>query len=149
MGTETVPTMTDKVIAYVTRGGHLLVLRHPAYPEAGIQVPAGTVDPGESPQEAVLRETREETGLSALRIIKFLGVREYDLTSSGRDEVHRRHFFHVKVLDEIPSTWRHWETSPSEGEPVEFQFYWVRLPDVVPELSGGQGDLLSELEATI
>jgi 8-oxo-dGTP pyrophosphatase MutT (NUDIX family) len=145
MGTETVPTITDKVIAYVTRRGHLLVFRHPAYPEAGIQVPAGTVDPGESPQAAVLREAREETGLSALRITRFLGVREYDLSAFGRDEVHRRHFFHVEVLEEVRSGWRHWETSPSEGEPVEFEFYWVRLPDLASELSGGQGELLSEL----
>ena len=40
----------EKVLVYVTRGHDLLVLEHTAdYPDAGVQVPAGGVDPGESP----------------------------------------------------------------------------------------------------
>jgi 8-oxo-dGTP diphosphatase len=141
--------VTDKVVAYITRGEHLLVFRHTAYPEAGIQVPAGMMDPGESPQETVLREAREETALSALRIKRFLGVREYDLAPYGQDEVHRRHFFHIELVEELADTRRHCESSPSQGESVEFEFYWVKLPDHVPELSGGQDELLSELVGSV
>ena len=47
----------EKVTAFVTRprttGTELLLFRHP---NAGIQLPAGTVDLSESPVEAVLRE---------------------------------------------------------------------------------------------
>ena len=47
----------EKVTAFVTRErtawGELLLFRHPF---AGIQLPAGTVEPGESPDEAVVRE---------------------------------------------------------------------------------------------
>jgi 8-oxo-dGTP pyrophosphatase MutT (NUDIX family) len=76
----------EKVAAFVTRdpdplraadplgdpaSGHdrqLLVFRHPN-PRAGIQVPAGTVEPGESLHAAVLREAAEETGLADLAIV--------------------------------------------------------------------------------
>jgi 8-oxo-dGTP pyrophosphatase MutT (NUDIX family) len=41
-----------------------LIFSHPDYPEAGLQVPAGTLEPGEHPEAGVLREAYEETGLT-------------------------------------------------------------------------------------
>ncbi|HEV8639334.1 MAG TPA: NUDIX domain-containing protein [Chloroflexota bacterium] len=61
--------MLDKVTGFVTRGQELLVFLHP---RAGVQLPAGTVEPGESVQAAVLREVREEAGLDDLRIVGLL-----------------------------------------------------------------------------
>lgn len=65
----------EKVAAFVTRDREgrvdqreLLVFRHDN-PTAGIQVPAGTIEPGESPREAVLREVAEEAGLTELAVI--------------------------------------------------------------------------------
>ncbi len=57
-----------KVTAYITRTGsdglpQLLVFRHP---EAGVQLPAGTGEDGETSESSVLREAWEETGLSCL-----------------------------------------------------------------------------------
>ncbi len=139
--------MTDKVVAYITQGDKLLVFSHPLYSEAGIQVPAGTIKKGESPNEAVIREAREETGLHELEIRSFLGVREHDLSPYGSAEVHRRYFFHLECRQETPTTWRHYEDDPSDGSPapVELQFFWVKFPDEVPELSGDQGELLYKL----
>ncbi len=55
----------QKVTAFITRqtnkGQELLVFMHPF---SGVQLPAGTVEPNEPPEKAVLRETREETGLT-------------------------------------------------------------------------------------
>jgi ADP-ribose pyrophosphatase YjhB (NUDIX family) len=65
-----------KVTAFVTRGEALLLFRHP---QAGIQLPAGTVEEGEGPAEAVLREVAEETGLTEVEIVEKLLVEEYDL----------------------------------------------------------------------
>ena len=66
----------DKVTAFVTRQGadglELLAFQHP---HAGVQLPAGTVEEGEPPEQAVLREVREETGLEHLRIVKYIGAR--------------------------------------------------------------------------
>ena len=141
--------ITNKVIAYITQGDKLLVFNHPLHPEAGIQVPAGTIKRGESPDKAVIREAREETGLHQLEIRSFLGVREQDWSLYGLAEVHRRHFFHIECREETPSTWRHYENDPSDGSPapIEFEFFWVKFPDEVPELSGGQGELLHKLAA--
>jgi 8-oxo-dGTP pyrophosphatase MutT (NUDIX family) len=67
-------TMTlDKVTAFITRetaaGRELLVFQHPT---AGIQLPAGTVNLNESIEAALFREIREETGMTAVRLVKHL-----------------------------------------------------------------------------
>jgi NUDIX domain len=49
-----------KVFAYITHCNRLLVFVHPFAPEAGIQIPAGTIKANERPEEAVLREAFEE-----------------------------------------------------------------------------------------
>lgn len=60
----------------------VLVFSHPHHPDAGIQVPAGTVKEGETPKEVVLREAIEETGLKELKIRSFLVLRrDFDLVS--------------------------------------------------------------------
>jgi len=74
-----------KVTAFVTRpseAGHdLLLFQHP---NAGIQIPAGTVEPGERPQAAALREAREESGLEGLIVTEYLGVEEKTLPDDQR-----------------------------------------------------------------
>ncbi len=45
---------------------------------AGVQVPAGTVEDGESFEAAAVREAAEETGLTSLRLLTRLGTRTYD-----------------------------------------------------------------------
>ena len=76
-----------KAFAYITQGHRLLVFTHPDAPEAGTQVPAGTIEHGETPEDAALREAREETGLSLLTVVRFLGTSRYDRSLFGRDEV--------------------------------------------------------------
>ena len=66
--------IVHKVAAYITCNHQLLVFSHTDFPEAGIQVPAGTVGEGESFDEAVLREAYEETGLPDLSIESYLGT---------------------------------------------------------------------------
>lgn len=68
-----------KVTAFCIRGEQLLVFDHPA---AGTQVPAGTVEQGEDPRDAVLRELAEETGIFEPRIVQSLGVVQTVLAAS-------------------------------------------------------------------
>ena len=138
--------VVEKVVAYVTRDKHLLVFRH-VHSDAGIQVPAGTLEPGESPDDGVLREAREETGLDCLEVRRFLGTRDYDMSHYGLAELHRRYYYHLECTGDAPSVWRHFESDPSGGnsEGIEFELSWVMLPDEVPELAVAQGDFLAEL----
>ena len=145
-----------KAFAYVTHwhpaeGHRLLVFSHPNAPEAGIQVPAGTMRPDESPAEAALREAVEETGLPDLELAGFLGEQLRDMTEFGRDAIHHRHFFHVRCLGEPPTVWRHYEPDPSDGSPELplFELFWARLPDGVPELRADHGIMLPALLARL
>jgi len=122
------------------------VFTHPHSPEAGVQVPAGTVEKDETPNEAILREAYEETGLKRLKIRQFLGTREYDFSNSGQSERHRWHFYHLELEGTATATWRHFEQHPSDGssKPIEFEFHWVNVTDKI-KLAPHQGDLLDSL----
>src|SRR5688572_3237280 len=84
-----------KVFAYITNRNRLLVFRHTDFPEAGIQVPAGTVLPNEDLEVAVLREAQEETGLPDLAIKTYLGEQTRNMEDVGKEETHHRHFYHL------------------------------------------------------
>ncbi|HJO81935.1 MAG: NUDIX domain-containing protein [SAR202 cluster bacterium] len=134
----------DKAVAYITHGDRLLVFSHVGMPEAGIQVPAGTIEPGELPEDAVLREAWEETGLATLCVRSFLGVPELDVTPFGRDEIYRRHYFHLELTGAASESWIHFEQDPSDGgPPVEFELFWAPL-DNVPELAADVGSTLDQ-----
>jgi len=139
-----------KVYAYITQDDQLLVFRHTHYPEAGIQVPGGTLEPGEDPRQAILREAHEETGLENLDIRAYLGACQFDLATVGGSGFQMQHFFHLTLDGPTPARWRHFEQHPSDGSPapIEFTFFWVRFPDQVPVLSGGQGALVGYLNLT-
>ncbi len=91
---------------------------------------------GESPEDAVLREAREETGLDRLTIVGLLGRQEFDARPLGRDEIHDRWFFHLTCDEATPDQWRYGEHDPSDrsGEVIPFDFFWADLPDGVPPL---------------
>ncbi len=78
-------TEVGKVTAFVTRGtgvdAELLVFYHH---QSGIQVPAGTVEPGEHADDAVRRELWEETGLRDVRLVRALGAVRYHLAPERR-----------------------------------------------------------------
>lgn len=77
----------------------------------------------------------------------FLGVSDYDVSAYGRAEIERRYFYHLEFSGNAPAVWQHYETDPSDGspEPIEFELFWVKYPDEVPELIAGQGEMLPRL----
>jgi len=136
-----------KAFAYVTRGSDLLVFSHVGVPEAGIQVPAGTIDPGETPADAVLRETIEETGWTEFRKPRFLGTASFDMRPYGKDELHERWFFHLELVGAPPRTWRHFERHAEEapGSAIELELFWTPLDRAESLLIAEHGALLPRL----
>ena len=135
----------DKVLCYVVRAGELLVFRHTdySYEEVGIQVPAGSIRAGETPEAAALREAREETGLKDFKIVRKLGEAEYDI-SPYRFEIQHRHVFHLELTEPTPERWASQEDHDCEHEPTRFECFWVPL-EASHVLQSGQGALLGRL----
>jgi 8-oxo-dGTP diphosphatase len=142
-----VPVTKHKAFAYITYQQQLLIFRHLDFPEVGLQVPAGTVEPGEDPADAVLREAFEETGLSDLKLEGFLGLHIRDMSDWHMDEINHRHFYHLSCQSHPPTLWHHEELFASDGstEPIRFELFWVRIPDNLPELFEDHGRMLPQL----
>ena len=141
--------VSHKVTAYINCQRKLLVFAHVDFPEAGIQVPGGSVDQDEDINEAVLREAREETSLEELQITEYLGKKDYVFQSLVDEPImERRHFFHLSYPGPIDDRrWRYWEESPSEGKEkkILFELYWVDQKEELPELSGNLGEMLNRI----
>lgn len=136
------PKTVRKVLAYIVVGNRLVVFSHRDAPDAGIQVPAGTVRDDELDDDAVLREACEETGLTGLRLVAPLGRTTFDFSSFGRDELHDRHFYQLACDDPTPENWSHAELHDGLAEPTWFEFYWLALADASEALITGQGALV-------
>lgn len=97
-----------RVAAYVIRrhpSPALLVFDHPDFPEAGTQVPAGGIAPGEDPERAVLREVAEETGLTGARVVRRIAVDGRPHPETGRPRLTT--FLLLDAPPDGPSAWEH------------------------------------------
>lgn len=138
--------LTYKVLTYITHRQRLLLFTQPDSPEAGIQIPGGTLEPDEEAAAGALREAIEETGLTELRVVALLGEQMRDWADYGVAEIHHRYFYHLECLTEPPETWEHLETLASDGSgPHRFAFFWVPLSGEIPALVGERDFMLPAL----
>ena len=116
--------LTETVIAYVFRGPELLVFERPSSPEAGLAVPAGPVQPGETPRDAAVRTIREGAGLTVIGV-RPLGFIDADsVEDDDREVLERRHFFAMRLHGLAPDRWVHYEPARDEEPPERFEFSW-------------------------
>lgn len=120
-------TVIGKVSCFVLhpRDHRLLVFAHTDHPEAGIQVPAGTIEAGEDPAVAAVREAEEETGFGGFRIVRLLDRRLLCEVRNGRDETHDRRYYHLSPPHGLPEEWDHGEGDPDTEEWIRFHFFWL------------------------
>ncbi|MER7849452.1 NUDIX domain-containing protein [Kitasatospora sp. NPDC096077] len=140
-----------RTAAYVTRdvpgGRELLVFDHRDHPEAGTQVPAGGVDPGEPLVDAVLREVTEETGVTAVTLGAALAVQQRPHPHTGRPRV--TVFFHAQTT-ETRDTWTH--TVAGQGDDQDhgmvFRCYFVPMREAAGLLADDQGEFMPLVETS-
>lgn len=119
------------VTAYAVRDGQVLLLKHK---KLGLWLaPGGHIDEGELPDEAVLRELREESGLTADFVVPTRGPNPADgqvefLHPPQHVQVevipnHNHHIDYVYFLRARPG-----DVAPGEGESREWR--WHSLNDL-------------------
>ncbi|MEJ2020489.1 MAG: NUDIX domain-containing protein [Maritimibacter sp.] len=106
-------TCVVKACPVVIRDGHILAFHHPL---AGDQIVKGTVEQGEAPSDAAIRELKEEAGVTG-QIIGLLGE------SDGIVPGQCWHFFLCTAHD-LAENWRHF--CHDDGGHW-FVFYWHPL----------------------
>jgi ADP-ribose pyrophosphatase YjhB (NUDIX family) len=122
--------LRQRVVVYVTRERdgrtELLTIEHGDIPDAGIQVPAGRLDPGESLEEGLHREVEEETGLTGLQIVAQLADGEEFERLYGVG-AHESFAFHAVADGESPDQWEHPVTGTGSDAGLTYLCRWVPL----------------------
>lgn len=140
--TAELPTK-GKVAMYVFNQqlDHYITFIQPRHAEAGRQVPAGTIEPGETPAQAAVRELQEETGRGRGIPLFHFADSVYDMRQY-KPEIHLRSwFFGVATTDDFPPRpWTHLERRAGEADIIA-EFSWTRTSHQ-DELIAGHADLL-------
>jgi 8-oxo-dGTP pyrophosphatase MutT (NUDIX family) len=131
--------MKQKVYAYLVRNGkELLVFDHVDFPEAGTQVPGGSLDPGETIEAGVLRELFEEAGVQGARPVRYLGAFPWWFEAQG--VWHERHVYHLEPTEPLPDEWVHIVSGGVEDKGMRFRCYWIPLAEAKERLVASLGD---------
>ena len=109
---------TEAAGGVVLRDGRVAVVHRPRYDDWSL--PKGKLDPGESFEDAALREVEEETGLRC-RLVRELPEVEYEVR--GRPKLVR--YWQMEVEDETPFV---------PNEEVD-EVRWVEPTDALAQLT--------------
>jgi 8-oxo-dGTP diphosphatase len=126
----------QRVLAYVTRQREgqteLLVFDHRDFPDAGTQVPAGRLEPGETLEEGLRRELHEEAGLVAFQIVRELPTLGTWVEGSEYDD----HAFEIHLDGETEERWEHVVDGDGDDAGLVFVYRWVPVASEVKLWSG-------------
>ncbi len=134
-------SIVHKVYTCVTRvrdgETDVLVFAHRGIPSAGLQLPGGSLEPGEEPIVGAMRELEEESGL---KLAVEGPIEVYDWVNPEGGRTHRRHIFRAASPTELPDAW---SISPrgenEEAKGFIFDFFWLSLAQAARDLTADQG----------
>ncbi|AGU50735.1 putative hydrolase, NUDIX family [Variovorax paradoxus B4] len=111
--------------------GRLLVFRHPG--DGNMQLPKGTIEPGESPEVAVRRELLEESGIDHVGELHPLGTLQRDCEAGIEGNTLRHpqlwHLFLMRADGPLPETFDHVAMGSPEEDGLVFSFSWLAAGD--------------------
>ena len=113
------PRVSPAVLVRVEREGRLLLARNAAFPTAFHSVLAGFVEPGESLEETVVREVREEVGIE-VGGIEYFGSQAWPFPS--------------QLMVAFTARWVSGEVELRDGELESAAWF---APDALPAVPGG------------
>lgn len=139
--------IVEKVVAYIVSSDSqkVLVFEHDKkWSEAGVQVPAGTVDANEEVESAALREAEEECGLRDLSIVCKLD--DYLMYRNTHTQFNRRHVYLMRSDSAEGKEWTHSVQGDGVDKGMNFHFYWLPLKEARYKLAGSFGSSIDKLE---
>jgi len=122
------------------RPAELLLFAHADFPQVPLQIPGGSIEPGEAPDAAALRELHEEAGIVPLPLIREIGVSETP-SHLEADAIVKRHCF---LFDGggLPDRWIHSVTGAGDDKGLRFEYRWHTVGSEL-RLAGSQGYFLN------
>ena len=133
--------MIEKAYGFVLReraaGLELLVFEHAGQTEAGLQVPGGTVEEGETPLAAGAREVEEESGLRLDGWEAVATLEHEHVPGSATPGPQRWHCYAVTPAASFADGWRFEPRGSASERGLRFEYRWVALAGGAP-LAGRQ-----------
>ncbi|NYF26249.1 NUDIX domain-containing protein [Sporosarcina sp. JAI121] len=130
-----------KVLAYITKGEdakrEILVFEHKDNPDAGLQVPGGTIEDDELLIDALYREIEEETGIRREELELKGKVNKTNYFPANRGVVYERNIFHLAFIGREHDRWEHHVKSDGQDNGMTFCHRWIPV-DKLPELAANQ-----------
>ena len=116
------------VVRNIVGAPELLIFQHP---HAGIQIPKGTVEPGETIASAAWRELEEETGVTAVRLLRPIG-QWARVCGAGPDEARplEKHLWELFLFEptaDLGNAWEHTITALGIEQGMRVQCHWLPL----------------------
>ncbi|MFK0038149.1 NUDIX hydrolase [Pseudomonas monteilii] len=113
-----IPGKVCPVVLSSSPPSRLLLFRHPM---AGTQLVKGTIESGEAPSEAALRELAEESGIDD-------AIVETDLGCWNAEHLDQIWSFQLcRALRDLPESWTH-QALDDHGH--VFEFFWAPLDEL-------------------
>ena len=110
-----IPTKACPIVLRDSTASKIMAFRHPS---AGIQLVKGTIEPGERPANAALRELREESGIANATVYQDLGL--WDAQYEGQIWS----FQLCTTSQALPESWNH--RCGDDGD-LDLHFFWHDL----------------------
>jgi len=115
------PRVTPAMMVLVTRGREVLLARAPRFPPGMFSALAGFVEPGETIEDCIRREVREEVGIEVSNITYFAS---------------QSWAFPHSLMIAYTAQYAGGELKPDENEIAEARWFaWDAVPDLPPSIS--------------